>query len=163
MGFYRHDQWGVACLADDTRVLTWSSSSGVITVSEALLPTQTSTRGGNKELKCAITWLCCPWCEWYCLWHIWFKWSILHLKCKFKLHMLVKLAKLQMSLFDIYKPCDHGCEMSLMFKWSWLHYNGWSWNSNWIEFKIIPIKSNRKSYWSHFKFNSNIAESYIFG
>ena len=22
MGFYRHDQWGVACLADDTRVLT---------------------------------------------------------------------------------------------------------------------------------------------
>ena len=22
MGFYRHDQWGVACLADDTRGLT---------------------------------------------------------------------------------------------------------------------------------------------
>ena len=43
----------------------WSSSSGVITISEALLPAQTNNKGGNIELKCTITWLCCPWCEWY--------------------------------------------------------------------------------------------------
>ena len=55
VGFYRHDQWGFACLADDTRVLTGSSSSGVITVSKALLPAQSSTKGGNIEIECTYT------------------------------------------------------------------------------------------------------------
>ena len=96
------------------------------------------------------------------LWHIWFKWSVLHLKCKFKLHMLVNLAKLQMPLFVLYKPCDHVCNVPLMYKWSRLHCKGSSWISIWIKFELIPIKPNSKSYWSHFKFNLNIAESYIF-
>ena len=163
MGFYRHDQWGVACLADDTRVLTVVFFFGG---DHRLGGTVTGTninKRGQHECKCTSTWLCWPWCEWYCLWHIWFKWSILHLKCKFKLHMLVKLAKLQVSLFVLHKPCDHVCNVPLMYKWARLHCQGSSWISIWIKFDLIPIKPNSKSYWSQFKINSNMVESWIFG
>ena len=61
-----------------------------------------------------------------------FQWSLLHLKCKFNLHMLFKLTKLQMPMFVLYKPSWHVCDMPLMFKWWGLHCNGSNWNSIWI-------------------------------
>src|SRR3954471_2153342 len=49
VGFYRHDQWGLLALLTIHGSYRWSSSSGVITVSEALLPAQSSTRGGRQH------------------------------------------------------------------------------------------------------------------
>ena len=46
MGFYRHDQWGMLAFLDVTWVYRSSSSSGVITVSEALLPEAIINKGG---------------------------------------------------------------------------------------------------------------------
>ena len=51
MGFYRHDQWGLLALLTIHGVYRTSSPSGVITVSEALLPEQPSTRGATNNLN----------------------------------------------------------------------------------------------------------------
>ena len=71
-------------------------------------------------------------------------------------------SKLHLLVFVFYNPSDHVCEKLLKCRWSSLHFNCSSWNCNWIEFEIIPFKSNSKCYWSHFKFNSNKFESCIF-
>ena len=161
MGFYLHDQKGGGYLPCWRGSITMSSTKGVASVPVARLSSKQQTKDEfncNAQTHVYVV----TWCERYCLWLIQLKWSGLHLKCKFKLHMLFKLAKLQMPKFVHCNPCCHVCDMPLIYKWLYLHFNGWSWNSNWIEIEIIPIKSNSKSYWSHFKFNSNIVESCIF-
>ena len=120
-------------------------------------------RGPTNKVQCSSTWCSCPWCdgivcgtfnlnEVYCIF-----------KCKFKLHMLVTLAKLQMPLFVFHNPCVHVFEVPLKFKCLWLHCHGSNQNSIWIKFDLILFKPNSKSYWSSFKINSNINESGIFG
>ena len=56
VGFYRHDQWGFACLADDTRVIAVVFSfGGDHRLGGTVTGTIINKRGGNIELKCTIT------------------------------------------------------------------------------------------------------------
>src|SRR3954463_10685910 len=79
---------GFACIAYDTRFLRWSSSSGVITVSERLSSEAIINKGGHKikynaqahDLDCNGD------VQGTDVLRIPFKRSILHLSCKFKLH-----------------------------------------------------------------------------
>ena len=53
VGFYKHDQWGLLALLDVTRVYRSSSSWGVITVSESLLPEAIINKGGTTlKVEC---------------------------------------------------------------------------------------------------------------
>ena len=118
---------GLLALLTIHGVYRTSSPSGVITVSEALLLEQSSTKGGRQHwnrmhkhmIMLSMMWM-------YYLWHLQFKWSSLHFKCKFKLHMLFKLTKLQIPSFVFHKPCDHVCDILLRYKLLGLHCKGWN-------------------------------------
>ena len=164
MGFYRHDQWGGCLPCWRYTVLNggpllrgWSPSR------RHCYRINHQQRGPTLNLNAQTQDVVVHDVIVSVLWQIQFKWSLLNLKSKFKLHMLFKLAKLQMPLFVLCKPSWHVYDIPLMYKCLWLYCNGSIWNSIWINFELIPIKPNRKSYWYQFKINSNIAESCIFG
>ena len=92
-----------------------------------------------------------------------FKWSILQMNCKFKLQFEFNLAKLQMLLWDQCNSFWNVYDMPLKFKYNVVCCYGSKCKSIWKEIELIPFKSNSKSYWSHFKFNSNMVDSWIFG
>ena len=161
MGFYRHDQLG-GCLPCWRDSVTGSSTKGVASNSSCTSIEQTKQSRVNK-MQCSSTWLCWwYWCDLASICHI-----LIEVDLKRNSNSNSKwysnYAKLHLLIFVSFNPCDHTCEMLLKYKWSVVHFNGWSWNSFWIEFEIIPIKSNSKCYWSHFKINSNKVESWKFG
>ena len=139
MGFYRHDQRGAACLADDTRILTVVFFFGVILVSGF-----TSIRA-NKAIKinkmqCSSTWL--YWWYWCDLASICIK--LIEVDLKMNSNSNFKCSsnyiKLHLLVFVFCNSNDHVCDKLLKCRCSSLHFKSSSWNCNWIKFKLIPFK-----------------------
>ena len=162
MGFYRHDQWGFACLADEVQV------QGLQRRGQPPVPfhfyRQTTIKGGN--ISTMHKHMVEGWNLMYMLLMcetIPFKWSVLQMICKYKLQFEFNLAKLQMLLWDQCNSFWNVYDMPLRFKYNVICWYGSKCKSIWKEFELIPFKSNSKCYWSHFKLNSNMVENWKFG